>query len=244
MATRHLGHIRNPVKASKTMRVSDAILSRITTRAFKPTPIPLATVRSILEVAKRTPSGGNLQPWHVWVLAGHDLAKLKALVAGKLAQGHIGDGPTEYHIYPPELKEPYKTRRFRVGEDMYATMGIPREDKAGRMAQFARNFDFFGAPVGMFFAIDRSMQQGQWSDLGMFILSIMLLAREHGLATAAQEAWALWHKTVGEFAGIPEHQMLFCGLALGYADEDSAVNSLRSERAPLHEFSVFRGFQD
>lgn len=226
------------------MRVSDAILSRITTRAFKPTPISHATVRSILEVAKRTPSGGNLQPWHVWVLAGDDLASLKSLVAAKLAQGSMGDGPTEYHIYPPELKEPYKTRRFRVGEDMYATMGIPREDKAGRMAQFARNFDFFGAPVGMFFAIDRTMQQGQWSDLGMFILSIMLLAREHGLATAAQEAWALWHKTVGEFVGIPEHQMLFCGLALGHADEGSVVNNLRSERAPLHEFSVFRGFSD
>jgi nitroreductase len=176
------------------------------------------------------------------VLAGDDLARFKALIADKLATGVMGDGPTEYQIYPPSLKEPYKARRFKCGEDMYATLGVPREDKAGRMLHFARNFEFFGAPVAMFFAIDRSMQQGQWSDLGMYIQSLMLLAREHGLHTAPQEAWAIWHKTVAAYVGIPDALMLFCGLGLGHMDQSHPVNRLRTDRAPLTEFASLRGF--
>ena len=118
---------------------------------------------------------------------------------------------------------------------------MTREDKAGRLVQFARNFEFFGAPTALFFAIDRQMQQGQWADLGMFMQSIMLLAREHGLHTASQEAWAIWHKTVGEFLSIPPEKMLFCGMAIGYADEAAAINRLRTDRAPFDEFVTFRG---
>lgn len=224
------------------MLVSQALESRITCRAFLDTPIPGSTVKAILTQAGRAPSGGNLQPWHVWGLAGADLANFKSLIKDKMAAGQIGDGPTEYQIYPPTLKEPYKARRFKCGEDMYASIGVPREDKAGRMVQFARNFDFFGAPAALFFAIDRTMQQGQWSDLGMYIQSIMLLAREHGLHTAPQEAWAIWHKTIGEYVGIPSDLMLFCGMGLGHMDEAHPINRLRTDRAPLDEFASLRGF--
>jgi nitroreductase len=222
------------------MKVSEAILTRITTRAFLDKPVPGQVLREILEVAKRAPSGGNLQPWRVWVLGGEEMVRFKALIKEKLAVSPRGEG-TEYHIYPPELKEPYKARRFKCGEDMYATINIPREDKFGRLINFARNFEFFGAPVGMFFAIDRQMQQGQWADLGMFMQSIMLLAREHGLHTCPQEAWAIWHKTVGEFFAIPPELMLFCGMGIGYMDEAHPINSLRTERAALDEFATFVG---
>jgi len=222
------------------MRVSQAIASRITTRAFLDRPVTGEVVRQILEAAKRAPSGGNLQPWHVWVLAGEPLARFKALIKEKVAASPRGEG-TEYHIYPPELKEPYKARRFKCGEDMYATINIPREDKFGRLMNFARNFEFFGAPIGLFFAIDRQMQEGQWADLGMFMQSIMLLAREHGLHTCPQEAWAIWHKTVGEFVSIPPELMLFCGMGLGYMDETHPINRLRTERAALDEFATFVG---
>lgn len=224
------------------MLVSQALETRITCRAFLETPVPETTVKAILTQAARAPSGGNLQPWHVWGLAGEDLAKFKSLIKDKMASGQIGDGPTEYQIYPPALKEPYKSRRFKCGEDMYATIGVPREDKSGRMVQFARNFEFFGAPVALFFAIDRTMQQGQWSDLGMYIQSIMLLAREHGLHTAAQEAWAIWHKTISEYVGIPPELMLFCGMGLGHMDEAHPINRLRTDRAPLEEIASLRGF--
>jgi nitroreductase len=222
------------------MKVSEAISSRITTRAFLDKPVPGAVLREILETAKRAPSGGNLQPWHVWVLGGDEMVRFKALIKEKVAVSPRGEG-TEYHIYPPELKEPYKARRFKCGEDMYATISVPREDKFGRLMNFARNFEFFGAPAAFFFAIDRTMQQGQWADLGMFMQSIMLLAREHGLHTCPQEAWAIWHKTVGEFFAIPPELMLFCGMGIGTMDAAHPINTLRTERAPLDEFVTFVG---
>jgi nitroreductase len=222
------------------MKVSDAITSRITARAFLDKPVPGAVLRQILETAKRAPSGGNLQPWHVWVLGGEEMVRFKALIKEKQGVSPRGEG-TEYHIYPPELKEPYKARRFKCGEDMYATIGVPREDKFGRLLNFARNFEFFGAPAAFFFAIDRTMQQGQWADLGMFMQSIMLIAREHGLHTCPQEAWAIWHKTLGEFLSIPPELMLFCGMGIGTMDEVHPINTLRTERAALDEFVTFVG---
>ncbi|MEP0708165.1 MAG: nitroreductase [Parvibaculum sp.] len=224
------------------MKVSEALKTRITCRAFTDQQIPEATVRQILEEAKYAPSGGNLQPWHAYVITGDRLKEFLAIVAEKQKTNPFGDGDTEYDIYPKGLTDPYKARRFKCGEDMYATIGVPREDKEGRMKQFMRNFTFFDAPVAMFFAIDRQMGLGQWSDLGMFIQSLMLAAREHGLHTAPQEAWAIWHKTVSEFLGMPEELMLFCGLGLGYMDESAPINHLRTDRAPLEEFATLSGF--
>lgn len=223
------------------MNVSDAVASRYSVRAFRETPVPEAAVRAILESASRAPSGGNLQPWHVWVLAGDELARFKALVRERQKTNPMGEG-TEYHIYPPNLKDPYRGRRFKCGEDLYATIGIGREDKAGRLKQLAKNYEFFGAPVGLFFAIDRDMQGGQWADLGMYMQTIMLLAREHGLHTCPQEAWAMWHKTVAEFLDMPPELMLFAGMALGYADDDHPINTLRTDRAPLSDVATLRGF--
>jgi len=199
-------------------------------------------VKQILEEAKYAPSGGNLQPWHAYAITGDRLKEFLAIIAEKQKANPFGDGDTEYDIYPKGRTDPYKARRFKCGEDMYATIGVPREDKEGRMKQFMRNFTFFDAPVAMFFAIDRQMGLGQWSDLGMFIQSLMLVAREHGLHTAPQEAWAIWHKTVSEFLGMPEELMLFCGLGLGYMDESAPINHLRTDRAPLEEFATLSGF--
>ena len=223
------------------MNVSQALDTRLSCRAFLDKPVSLDLVREILEVAKRAPSGGNLQPWHVHVVTGEPLKQFLKTIHEKLPANPMGEG-TEYDIYPRGLTEPYKARRFKCGEDMYATIGVPREDKMGRLTQFARNFEFFGAPVALFFVMDRQMGLGQWADLGMFMQSVMLMAREKGLDTCAQEAWAIWYKTVGEFLQLPPEHMLFCGMGLGYRDPDAAINSLRTERAPLEEFVSFRGF--
>lgn len=223
------------------MRVSEALKSRITCRAFLSTPVREETIREIISAASRAPSGGNLQPWHVWALAGTRLEALRALIRERMKTDPFGEG-AEYKIYPEGLKEPYRSRRFKCGEDMYALVGIPRENKPARLKQFAHNYDFFGAPVGLFFAIDRTMGQDQWADLGMFMQSIMLMAREKGLHTAAQEAWAIWHKTLQAFLPIPEEQMFFCGMALGHMDQAHPINRLRTERANLDEFARFEGF--
>jgi nitroreductase len=200
-----------------------------------------SVVRQILETARRAPSGGNLQPWHVHVLTGAPLTEFLELIRGRQVLQPAGEG-TEYDVYPPDLHEPYRSRRFKCGEDMYATVGIPREDKLRRLQQFARNYTFFGAPIAMFFSIDRRMGEDQWADMGMFMQNIMLLAREHGLHTCPQEAWAVWYRTIGEFLSLPAQHMLFCGMALGYRDENAPINALRTDRASLEEFATLCGF--
>jgi len=221
------------------MNVSEAIATRKTIRAFLEKPVEVAAIRRILAGASRAPSGGNLQPWRVYVLVGPARDELVRRVKAKMSETPMGERP-EYHIYPPELTEPYKTRRFQIGEAMYATIGIPREDKAGRLRQFVRNWEFFGAPCGLIFTIDRQMQQGQWADLGMFMENVMLLAREEGLHTCPQEAWAVWHSVIREYLSVPPNELIFCGMALGYGDDDAAINRLESERVPVEEFALIK----
>ena len=217
------------------MNVSEALESRASVRAYLDKPVPSGLLHEILLAAARSPSGGNLQPWHVWAFAGEHLRRFKAVVAERARTNAMGEG-TEYKIYPENLEEPYRTRRFKNGEDLYRALGIPREDKAGRLGQFAKNYEFFGAPVGLIFTINRRMEPGQWADLGMYMQSVMLLAREHGLSTCPQEAWALWHKTIREFVDLPQELMVFAGMALGYADSSHPINVWRSDRAPASEF--------
>jgi nitroreductase len=223
------------------VNVSDAIDSRMSCRAFLPTPVPEATVRAILEHARRTPSGGNLQPWWVHVLTGTPLAEFLTIVRNRVTLSPRGE-PPEYAIYPEDLTDPYRARRHKCAEDMYDTIGVPREDKLARLRHFARNFEFFGAPVALFFCLDRSMGPPQWSDVGMYMQSVMLLAREHGLHSCPQEAWSRLAVTVREFLRLPPEHMLFAGMALGHRDESHPINRLRTERATVEEFATLRGF--
>jgi nitroreductase len=227
------------VKPSAT--VSEAIQTRRSVRAFTKDPVALETVREILATASRAASGGNLQPWKVSVLSGDARDALVDAVAERMKETPFGEGP-EYSIYPHELAEPYLGRRGQVAKDMYALVGIERGDNEGRMKQMSQNFQFFGAPVGMFISIDRSMGPPQYSDLGIFLQSIMLLAREHGLHTCPQEAWSLWGKSIREFTGISQDDIVFCGIALGYAEPDATINSLYTGRATVDEFATFKGF--
>ena len=224
------------------MQVSEAILSRFTCRAFLPTPVPRQDIETILNRASRSPSGGNLQPWRVWVLAGAPLASLQAEVKRRMGEGEFAELPPEYLLYPTVPKEPYATRRSDAGEVMYAALGIERDDHAGRMDQVTRNYECFGAPAALFFAIDRDMQQGQWAELGMFMNAVMLLAREQGLHTAAIGAWSLWHKTVRAALKLPDELTLYCGMGIGHADLSAPVNAIRQPRADLSDFAVFDGF--
>ena len=221
------------------MTVTEAVAARISVRAFRPDPVPGALVREILEAAHRAPSGGNLQPWRVHALAGAPLEALKAKGMATLAAGL--ETP-EYDVYPADLWDPFRTRRFVCGEDLYASISIPREDKPARLRQLARNVEFFGAPVGLFFSLDRKLGYPQWADVGMYMQTVMLLAVERGLDTCAQEFWARLPKTVGEFIGLPDDHMLFSGMALGYRDPNAAINSWRTRRDPFEAWGDMRGF--
>jgi nitroreductase len=220
------------------MDISEAIKSRKTCRAFIDTPVPLNVIKEILEKAMRSPSGGNLQPWRVYVVTGQVMQDIIAGVKVALPES-MG---AQYEVYPPNLKDPYKTRRSEIGEMLYKLLGVAREDRVGRLKWFARNYEFFGAPVALFFTMDRIMQQGQWADLGMFMQSIMLLAREYGLHTAPQEAWSTWTPLIVKTLQIPENEMLFCGMAIGYEDSSHPLAKLESPRAPLTDIASFHGF--
>ncbi|MCB2098148.1 MAG: nitroreductase [Parvularculaceae bacterium] len=218
--------------------VSALLKSRISTRAFLDKPVSESDIREILEIAKFSPSGGNLQPWKVHVVTGAARARVIAAARQSLS-GNPFAVESELAIYPPNLWEPYRTRRYALGEEMYEKLGIPREDKAGRLAHLARNYEFFGAPVGLFFTLDRRFDKGQWAHLGMLMLSIALVAEERGLATCMQEAWTTRAKTVCDELGIPDSEQFYCGMALGYADKSAPVNALRSSRAAVEDFVVF-----
>ncbi|MEM7099159.1 MAG: nitroreductase [Pseudomonadota bacterium] len=216
------------------MNVSDAVQRRKSVRNFLSTPVSNEVLTELLTKAARAPSGGNVQPWRVFVVNGERMADLQAHLADAQPQKNPA-----YQIYPSELKAPYRDSRFKVGEDMYGLLGIPREDKAARFAHLARNYEFFGAPAAFFCFVDQQMGPPQWSDLGMFLQTFMLLAQEAGLDTCAQEAWAMRSEAVAEFVGAQDELMLFCGMAIGKADPESAVNSLVSDREALDVWAKF-----
>ena len=220
------------------MNVSQAVAQRISVRAFRSDPIPGALIRELLEAAARAPSGGNLQPWRVHALTGAPLETLKA----RVRDNPFGETP-EYDVYPANLWEPLRTRRFQCGEDLYATIGIPREDKPARLAQLAKNGELFGAPVGLFFSLDRKVGPPQWSDVGMLMQTIMLLAVERGLATCAQEYWARYPQSVAQAVGLPADHMVFSGMALGWRDEAAPINTFRSTRDPFEVWGELKGFE-
>ncbi|VTU16315.1 nitroreductase [Variovorax sp. PBL-E5] len=219
------------------MNVSHAVEQRVSIRRFKPEAPSADLVRDILERASRAPSGGNLQPWRVFALTGEPLAQLKALIAAEPPQAE-----PEYAIYPPNLWEPFRTRRFQNAEDLYATIGIAREHKAERLQQMGRNAEFFGAPVGIFVCIDRGLGPPQWADLGIYMQTVMLLAVERGLDTCPQEYWANRSKPVSAFLKLPPELMLFAGIALGWRDETAPINRLRARRDPFESWGEMIGF--
>ncbi|MGL4314390.1 MAG: nitroreductase [Sphingomonas sp.] len=216
------------------MQVSEAVAARRSVRGFLPTPVDPALIERLAVAAARAPSGGNVQPWHIDIVTGDALARLKADIGAKLLAGHT-ETPA-YDIYPKGLAEPYNGRRYAVGEGLYGALGIPREDKAARRFWFARNFGFFGAPAALFCSIDRTMGPPQWSDCGMYLQSFMLLALEAGLATCAQECWAIYPETVSAFLGLPSDRLLFCGMAIGHEDPADPANRLRTTRADSGEW--------
>ena len=225
------------------MHVSEALSSRLSVRDFLPTPVATDTIRRVLGKASRAPSGGNVQPWLIDVVAGAKLDELKAIMQRRLQEVAAGDRSetAEYDIYPKELVSPYRDYRFKCGEDMYARLGIPRDDKPARLRWFARNYQFFGAPMALFCTVDRRMGPPQWSDLGMFLQSVMLLLREEGLDSCPQECWSVYPRTVGDFIGMPPERMLFCGMAIGHRNAQHPVNALVTDRADVDTFASFHG---
>lgn len=218
--------------------VDTVMVGRHAVRAFLPTPVSRATIEAILAVARRAPSGTNLQPWRVHVLTGAARQHLVDAVCAAYDADEPGHR-AEYNYYPAEFFEPYLARRRKIGWGLYGLLGIEKGDAARMRSQMRRNFEFFGAPVGLVFSIDRRMGQGGWLDYGMFLQNVMLAARARGLDTCPQVAWLDYHRIISEVLGFGDQEMLVCGMGIGHADPDAVENSLATERAALEEFVVF-----
>ena len=219
------------------MDVDEAIVSRRSARAFRPDPVSKETVIHILEVARRAPSGTNMQPWKAHVVLGATRTRLSAHVRSAFLDGSAKAEP-EYRYYPAEFHEPYRSRRRKVGGDLYGLLGIERGEKEKMALQHARNFDFFDAPVGIIFTIDRELEIGSWLDYGIFLGQFMLAARNQGLHSCPQAAWPPYHALIREVVPIPGTEIVVCGMSLGYLDEDHVTSRLVTEREPVEGFTT------
>jgi nitroreductase len=241
------GRVHDPARAASPFAadqaaasVIEALMSRRSVRAFRSDPVPRETVEAILAIASRAPSGSNIQPWQVQVLAGEPLASLKAALMATAPEAERTKPPYEY--YPVKWFEPYQARRRSLGWALYGTLGIAKGDRERMAAQHARNFVFFDAPVALMFTIDCDLELGSWLDYGMFMQNVMIAARAFGLDTCPQAAVIYPHAVVRRELGLDERERLVCGMALGHARADAPENALVTEREPVEGFARFRGF--
>jgi nitroreductase len=220
--------------------VDETITSRRSIRAFLPKPVAQEDIQELLSVAARAPSGSNTQPWKVYVLTGATRQRLSdEIMATYLDPEKVSEHKEEYNYYPLNWVAPYVDRRRKVGWDLYALLGLTRENKSGMQAQHGRNYQFFDAPVGLIFTIDRVMEQGSWLDYGMFLQSVMIAARARGLDTCPQAAFTQFHRVIAKVLELPESEQVVCGMALGYADQEKIENTLITDREPLSGFAKF-----
>ncbi|WP_369394981.1 nitroreductase [Streptomyces sp. CG1] len=220
------------------MDVYEAVASRRAVRAFTDEPVPHAALDRVLAAAARSPAGGNLQPWHLYVLTGAPLAELKKRTAERAEAGDPGD-ERQYRMYPPEPKSPYRERRSAAAARRFAALGIRREDSEARRAAVAANWRCFGAPCLLLCYLDRAMGEAQWADLGMYLQTVMLLLRAEGLHSCAQMAWSVYHRTVADVVTPPEELVLFAGLSIGFEDPSAPFAPI--DRALLAETVTFLG---
>ena len=215
--------------------IIDAIEARQSTRAYTSQDVASTDIEQILNSAARAPSGVNTQPWRVAVT--RDSTKQRISDALLAARNSGSEPQPDYSYYPSEWKEPYRKRRVLCGKALYSALGIAKSDKARQQQAWENNYHFFGAPVGLFFFVDRGLNKGSWLDMGMFIQNVMLAAVGHGLATCPQASLADYPQTVRDILGIDEQYLLICGMALGYADLSHPVNQYRLDREPQEQFT-------
>ena len=221
--------------------VARALLSRRSVRGFLPTPVARETIEGILYLAARAPSGTNCQPWQVYVCTGatRDALSRDLVAAHDAEAAGSREHAEEYAYYPKQWREPYLGRRRALGWSYYGVMGIGKGERAKTHAQHGKNYTFFGAPVALFFTLDRDLELGSWLDLGMFVQGVMIAARAYGLHTIPQAAHNPFHRVVRRHLSIPESQVLACGMALGAIDDRAPENALETTREPVAAFARF-----
>ena len=220
-------------------RIDEIIASRFACRDFSSEPVGRGTIEQILRVARFAPSGANIQPWHVYVLAGEAKDRVSAAL-GKAHDTARNQHASEYSYYATDLPEPYLQRRQEFGRLFYGSLGIAQTDIEARGRQTGKNYAFFGAPVGLIITIDRRLEVGSWLDLGMFVQNVLLAVAGRGLHSCPQETFAKYHTSLREQLSIPDEQMVVCGISIGYSEGGASSRSM--PRADIGDFVHFVGF--
>ena len=228
-----------PEKSSAA--VDAAIATRQSVRAFLPTPVARDTVETLLKLAARSASGSNIQPWRIRVIGGAVKDRLETAIFDAVERDGFEPYQREWNYYPVNWREPFLGRRRKIGWDMYSLLGVAKGDFEGTHQARLRNYEFFGAPVGMIFTLDEDLEIGSWLDLGIYLGTLMVAARGHGLHTCPQAAFADFHKIIRPMLNIPDKEIIICGMALGHVDLNAPVNRLETRRAPLADFAGFDG---
>ena len=241
----------NHYQTSKLLTVSEAIAARHSVRDFLPKEVSLELIYQILDEARHACSSSNLQPWKLYLIHGETKKMFTKIIKKKFFKGGI-DGPA-FPMFPgmnakgskaldtSKFKKNYPkygARQSAMGKLIYDAQGIKRNDIRGRMFHMAKNWDFFGAPIGVFISIEKGMSIGQYPDLGIILSYIMLLCQQYGLSTCAQVAWSLWNPTIKEVLDIPSNELIFCGISIGYENKKTKVNQIRTERMKFNEYCV------
>ena len=219
------------------MNIKQLIESRYSVRSFLDKDVDFKKVKSILDTANSAPSGGNIQPWKVYVLGKNSKNELVTQALNNYDTGVQED--IEYEIYPKPLAEEYKQRRSQCAADMYDALSIARDDIDTRLKQVRENFKFFGAPIGMIVTIDKSFAQNGWGHVGMFLQNLWLTAINEGLGVCLQESWSIYPKTVKKVIDSPDNEMIWCGIAMGYPNNEDPINNYRTSRDSLDSFASF-----
>ncbi len=225
-----------------TLSVTEALATRCSTREFTDQPVSEDLLREVLTLSSKAPSGSNIQPWKVHALTGSALEQVLESIGQKVFSGEMEE--PEFPTYPPGMSEPYRGRRSACAELMYQALEISREDKGKRIEQVLKNFQFFGAPVGIIITMDRVMGEAQALDIGIFAQTLMLLARERGLDSCPQLSWTMWPNAIREALDLNQNEKVMMGISLGYAEASRAVNDIEQPRIALEEFASIRGYQD
>ena len=219
------------------MNLKDIIKSRYSVRSFTKKNVDIEIIKEILQISKCAPSGGNIQPWKVYVVTGNAKEKLIERALSNYDNGV--QEKIEYEIYPNPLDEEYKKRRSECAKDMYAALSIEQDDIESRLTQIRENFKFFGAPVGMIITIDKAFAVNGWGHVGMFIQNICLSAIDNDMGTCLQESWSIYPETVKDVLNIPDNEVVWCGIALGYPNLEHPINNYRTSREPIDKFVTF-----
>jgi nitroreductase len=221
-----------------SLGLQEVLLSRHSVRRFLPKAVSMEQINTLLELASHAPSSSNMQLWRVYVLQGSAKKRLSDL----LVNAFRDPDQTKYKLdinYAEPPRQEYLERHEIMSKAFYGSLGLAEADMPGLLAQIERNYRFFDAPVGLILTTDRTMQQPAWLDCGLFLNSLMLAAQSMGLATCAQASFCTYHRVIAEVLHLPFHEMVVCGVSLGYEDKEALENQFRSTRLGVNEFAVF-----